>query len=168
MLFPGWDVIELKLSPTEEWEYREDILATCVSGIFALARLDSVTTKRGQAWRTSDRYGWLLSVLVVLPTPVQVRGSRDLWEVTGKALATVAEQLGVKLAVTPAPHPVTAPAPAVAPTTPQAGGAQARRAVLPERGSDQAARTPGIGPHVRPACRRRLGHGHLPARQGRA
>lgn len=102
----------------DEWEYQEDILATCVSGIFALARLGSVTTKRGQPWRTSDRYGWLLSDLIALPTPVQVRGSRDLWEVTGEALAAVAEQLGAKLAETRAPRPVTAPAPAAAPTMP--------------------------------------------------
>lgn len=87
----------------DEWAYPKDILESCVTGLFGLAKLKAVTTQRGQPWRTRDRYAWLLGDFIPLPN-IPARGFRDLWEVSGEALIKVQAALGM------APAPLTPPA----------------------------------------------------------
>lgn len=98
----------------EEWADDEGALASCLTGIFAVARLRGVTTRKDLPWRTKDRFGWILDDVVPLATPVVCAGQKNLWEVAGDLRGRVERELGLTTTITTAPAAAPAPAPRVA------------------------------------------------------
>lgn len=94
----------------EEWSDDEGVLRSCLSGIFAVARLEAVTTRKDLPWRTGDRFGWVLGDVVPLAAPVACAGQKNLWEVAGDLRGRVERELGITTSTsTPAPAPAAAP-----------------------------------------------------------
>lgn len=102
-----WDCDE----DPEEWADDEGVLNSCLPGIFALARLRGVTTRKGLPWRNNDRFAWVLDDVVPLATPVVCAGQKNLWEVAGDLRDRVERELGLAPTIFTVPAAASAPLP---------------------------------------------------------
>jgi hypothetical protein len=102
-VYRGWIAIHASAQPIRDAEFPRghrppDLAALDYSAICGVARLTDIVTKSRSKWfwRPDDgstNFGWVLTDIIALETPIPCKGSLGLWDVPTSVLKQIRRQL---------------------------------------------------------------------------